>query len=108
MIVIEGDRLGNYTSVKKIDEIKPPDAAELILSKSSGDATHYVYFRVEELEVVKVVSMGFGAETTFTKYEDLVGMNEHLSYLLFQDNYTVIGGSWRNTVSADFNIVEEI
>jgi len=65
-----------------------------------------VYFRVEGLETVEVYCTHFGAETTFLKHKDIVSLDEYLTHLIFNNEYTVIGGLWRNSVYATLNIQE--
>lgn len=81
-------------------------SAEVVLSRNTGDAVHTIYFRLEYLETVEVYSTGFGSETNFTQFDSVADLEEYLAYLIFQDNYMVIGGLWQDTISVSLNAAE--
>lgn len=110
MSITTRDGLGNYTDVvTKRDGSALENDSEIILSRAIGDAVEYVYFRVEKLESIEVIATGYGvAGTSFTRYNDIEDMEEHLTYLIFEDHYVVIGGLWTATCRAIFEPVLKV
>ena len=113
MSVETSDGLGNVveeseaTNKAGLKVVGLDHKAEVVLSRTMGDAVHTIYFRVGYLETVEVYSTGFGSETTFTQFASIGDLEEYLTYLIFQDNYMVIGGGWAESVSISLNAEEK-